>query len=296
MTTTTLQHAAMTLPRRSSLRRLSRRLARPANTFAVLVLVLFVAAALLADLVAPYGSNQPTTAYFAAPSAAFPFGTDNLGRDVFSRVIYGARASLLVGALAVGIGTLSGAVLGITTGYFGGVADFLGQRLVDILMSLPGILLALVIAAGLGASLVNVALAIGIAILPNSARVARGSTLSVLGMPFVEAARATGAGHGRILLRHVLPNVMAPLLVIASVQLGFAIISEASLSYLGLGIPLGTPSWGNMLSGSSLLFMQRAPWMGIAPGIALTLVILAVNLLGDFLRDLLDPRLRRGRE
>lgn len=296
MTTTTLQHAAVSLPRRSAFRRLSRRLARPANAFAVLVLLAFVAAALLAEAVAPYGSNQPTTTYFAAPSAAFPFGTDNLGRDVFSRVIYGARASLLVGALAVGIGTFSGAVLGITTGYFGGAADFLGQRLVDILMSLPGILLALVIAAGLGASLVNVALAIGIAILPNSARVARGSTLSVLGMPFVEAARATGAGHGRILLRHVLPNVTAPLLVIASVQLGFAIISEASLSYLGLGIPLGTPSWGNMLSGSALLFMQRAPWMGIAPGIALTLVILAVNLLGDFLRDLLDPRLRQGRE
>jgi peptide/nickel transport system permease protein len=292
MTFATAQSSPIVVGHASSLRRLGRRLTRPTNAFAVVVLLLFVAVTVLAKEIAPYGSNQPTTAYFASPSFAFPFGTDNLGRDVLSRVIYGARASLLVGLLAVGIGTVSGAAVGTITGYFGGIADLAGQRVIDILLSLPGILLALVIAAGLGASLQNVALAIGIAILPTTARVVRGSTLSVRSQPFVESARASGARHSRILLRHILPNVMAPLLVIASVQLGFAIIAEASLSYLGLGIPLGTPSWGNMLSGSALLYVERAPWMGVAPGVALTLVVLATNLIGDFLRDLLDPRLR----
>ena len=292
MTAATAPEPVVLLSSPSPLRRRARLLVRPINLFSITVLLLFVIGAVFSDVIAPFGSNEPTTAYFASPNASYPFGTDNLGRDMLSRVIHGARASLLVGVLAVAIGTLSGAALGVLTGYFAGAVDFVGQRLVDIMQSLPGILLALVIAAGLGASLFNVALAIGLAILPNSARVARGSTLSVTAMPYVEAARATGAHHVRIVLRHILPNVTAPLLVIASVQLGFAIIAEASLSYLGLGIPLGTPSWGNMLSGSSLLFMQRAPWMGIAPGVALTLVILSTNLLGDFLRDLLDPRLR----
>jgi peptide/nickel transport system permease protein len=286
------QTLLISVARQSPLRKLGHILLRPTNAFAVGVLLLFVIAALFSGAIAPYGSNQATSAYFASPNSSYPLGTDNLGRDVLSRVIYGARASLLVGVLAVGIGTLSGAALGIVTGYFGGVVDAVGQRTVDILMSLPGILLALVIAAGLGASVFNVSLAIGVAILPVSARVARGSAFTVRASAFVEAALASGAGHQRVLLRHILPNILAPLLVIASVQLGFAIISEASLSYLGLGIPLGTPSWGNMLSGSSLLYMQRAPWMGIAPGIALTVVILAANLLGDFLRDLFDPRLR----
>ncbi len=273
-------------------RKVNLSLTKPTAIFSIVILVLFVAIAASSDVIAPYGKNEPTARYFASPSAEFPFGTDNLGRDMLSRTIHGARVSLQVGALAVLMGTLSGAVFGIFTGYFGGAADVVGQRLIDILMSLPGILLALVIASGLGASLFNVSLAIAIAILPGSARVMRGSTLSVRSRPFVEAARATGAGNFRIIARHILPNVMAPLFVIASVQLGFAIISEASLSFLGLGIPLGTPSWGNMLSGSALLYMHRAPWMGIAPGVALTLVIMATNLLGDTLRDVLDPRMR----
>lgn len=265
---------------------------QPTAMFSIAILVFFLLAATIGGMIAPYGANEPTGAYFSAPTIDFPLGTDNLGRDVLSRTIYGARVSLQVGLLSLAIGTLSGAVVGVITGYFGGPADVVGQRLVDILMALPGILLALVIAAGMGASLLNVSLAIGIAILPVSARVARGSTLSVRARPFVEAARACGAGDTRIMLRHIAPNVMAPLLVIASIQLGFAIIAEASLSFLGLGIPLGTPSWGNMLSGSALLYIQRAPWMGIAPGVALTLVIMATNLLGDTLRDVLDPRMR----
>ncbi len=265
---------------------------QPTAVFSIGILVVFVFAAMLGGIIAPYGANEATGSYFSAPNIHFPLGTDNLGRDILSRTIYGARVSLQVGLLSLAIGTLSGAIVGVVTGYFGGLADVIGQRVVDILMALPGILLALVIAAGMGASLTNVSFAIGIAILPVSARVARGSTLSVRARPFVEAARACGAGDVRIMTRHIIPNVMAPLLVIASIQLGFAIIAEASLSFLGLGIPLGTPSWGNMLSGSALLYMQRAPWMGIAPGVALTLVIMAANLLGDTLRDVLDPRMR----
>jgi len=292
MSEQTVTAALSLLPESPRSRRLNASLRKPTAIFSVAILALFLAVAMLSDVIAPYGKNEPTAYYFASPSVQFPFGTDNLGRDMLSRTIHGARVSLQVGVLAILMGTLSGAVIGIWTGYFGSIADVVGQRLVDILMSLPGLLLALVIAAGLGASLFNVSLAIGIAILPSSARIMRGSTMSVRSCPFVEAARATGADNSRIIVRHILPNVMAPLLVIASVQLGFAIISEASLSFLGLGIPLGTPSWGNMLSGSALLYMQRAPWMGIAPGVALTLVIMATNLLGDTLRDVLDPRMR----
>jgi peptide/nickel transport system permease protein len=268
-----------------------RLLQQPIGAVSATVLLLLVVIALCAPLIAPYGDNQPTTVYFGSPSSAHLFGTDNLGRDMLSRVIFGARVSMEVGLLAVLIGTGAGSLLGLLTGFFGGWIDAAGQRLVDILMSLPGILLALVIAAGLGASLFHAALAIAMAIVPVAARVARASTLSVRAMPYVDAARALGAGSGRLVLQHVLPNAAAPILVIASVQLGFAILAEAALSFLGLGVPLGVPSWGSMLSGSALLYMQRAPWMGIFPGLALTLTVMAVNLFGDTLRDVLDPRL-----
>ncbi len=280
------------VPARRRFGALRRLLRRPTAAFAVVILSIFLLLAAFPEPFAPYGENEPTQAYFQSPNFKHLLGTDNLGRDVFSRVVYGARASFLVGVMAVLMGTLSGSLLGISTGYFGGRIDYFGQRIVDILMSLPGILMALVIAAGLGASLRNVALAIAVAILPTSARIVRGSTLAVVSMPFIEASRATGAGHLRVMFRHVLPNVAAPMLVIASVQLGFAIIAEASLSFLGLGVPLGTSTWGTMLSGSSLLYVQRAPWMGIAPGIVLMLVIMATNLFGDALRDTWDPRMR----
>jgi len=269
-----------------------RLLQSPVGAAATLVLVLAVLIAVFAQLLAPYGQNQATTVYFGSPSGGHPFGTDNLGRDMLSRVLYGARVSMQVGVLAVLMGTGGGALIGLISGFFGGWVDALTQRLIDILMSLPGILLALVIAAGLGASLFHAALAIALAIVPVAARVVRGSTLAVRHMPYIEAARAAGAGSLRLLLQHALPNVTAPILVIASVQLGFAILAEAALSFLGLGVPLGIASWGSMLSGSALLFMQRAPWMGIFPGLALTLVVMAINLFGDTLRDVLDPRLR----
>jgi peptide/nickel transport system permease protein len=273
-------------------RALGKFLRLPTTAFAVLVLLTFSLLALVPSLFAPFGENESTQSYFASPNAEHWFGTDQLGRDVLSRVIYGARESFTVGALAVVMGTMSGALLGIVSGYFRGPVDYLAQRIVDVLMSLPGILMALVIATGLGASLFNVSLAIAVAILPTSARVIRGATLSVSSMPYIEASRAIGAGNVRIIARHILPNVAPPIIVIASIQLGFAIIAEASLSYLGLGVPLGTSTWGSMLSGSSLLYVQKAPWVGLAPGIALTLVIVATNLLGDALRDAGDPRMR----
>lgn len=267
---------------------------QPTTGFSVIILALFIVMAIGASAIAPYGSNSPTGARLASPGLAYPFGTDNLNRDVLSRTIYGARASFEVGLLSVLLGTLLGAVVGIISGYFGGWLDVAAQRVVDILMALPGILLALVVSASLGFGLLNISIAIGLAILPVSARVVRASTLAIRGTPYIEAARAVGAGHVRIVRRHILPNVIPSILVIASVQLGFAIIAEASLSYLGLGLPLSQPSWGRMVSGQSLLFMRRAPWMGLAPGLALVLVVMAANLLGDALRDSLDPRMRGG--
>ncbi|HWO93468.1 MAG TPA: ABC transporter permease [Dehalococcoidia bacterium] len=265
---------------------------KPLGLFGLIVLVVVVAVALTAPLVAPYGRDESVNLFFQSPTWAHPFGTDHLGRDVFSRVIYGASVSLQVGVAAVALGTLVGTAAGVVSGYFGRWVDISLQRVIDVLMALPGILLALTIAAALGASQRNVTIAIAIALLPASARVARGSTLSVKERQYVEAAHALGAGHVRIMLRHVLPNIMAPLIVIVSVQLGVAIIAEASLSYLGLGVPINVPTWGNMLSGAALSYMTKAPWMAIFPGVALTLVVLGINALGDALRDLLDPRMR----
>ena len=275
-------------------RRLTRvhALRQPTVLVAAAILLTATVCALVPSLISPYPQDAPKGIPLSSPSWSHLFGTDQLGRDVFSRTVHGARNSLLVGILAVSLGTSVGAVLGVVSGYLRGVVDFVVQRIVDSLLTLPGFLLALVIAASLGTSIFNIAIAIAIAITPISARVARGSTLSVSSMPYVEAARATGATQLRIIGRHIVPNVTAPLIVIASIQLGFAIIAEASLSFLGIGIPLGSPSWGNMLSGSSQLYLRQAPWMALAPGLALALVVMATNLLGDALRDSLDPRLR----
>jgi peptide/nickel transport system permease protein len=260
-----------------------------------LIIIVLLTVGLFAPWIAPYGPNESTNQFYQSPRAAYPFGTDHLGRDLLSRVIAGARISLQVSILAVLLGTGGGALIGLVSGYFGGWVDMVCQRVVDILLALPGILLALTIAAALGASLQNVILAIGISIIPGAARIVRSAVLSAKENQYVEAAVVIGADATRIMRGHILPNVMAPIIVIASIQLGSAILSEASLSYLGLGVPLNVPSWGSMLSGSALRYMIRAPWMAIFPGLALTLVVLGVNLFGDALRDILDPRLRRSR-
>lgn len=260
-----------------------------------LILLLLLMVGVFAPVLAPYGPNESTNQFYRGPDLTYPFGTDHLGRDIMSRVIAGARISLQVGLLAVLIGTGVGAVVGIVSGYFGGWIDNALQRVVDVMLALPGVLLALTIAAALGASLRNVIFAIGIGIVPIAARIVRSAVLSTRENQYVEAAVVVGAASSRVMWAHILPNVLAPIIVVASIQLGGAILTEASLSYLGLGVPLNVPSWGSMLSGSALRYMVKAPWMAIFPGLALTLVVLGINLFGDALRDVLDPRLRRSR-
>ena len=283
--------------RRSTLARmllLARR--KPLGAVSLVVIAIVVLTAVFAPLIAPY---SPTDTHprdkLLGPSGTYWLGTDDLGRDVFSRIVHGARTSLWAGVLATIFGTLLGSLIGMLSGYAGGWTDMVIQRIMDSLQVLPLIVLLLVVVSAIGPSLLNIIWALSIAILPAAGRIVRGAALSTKTETYVEAARVVGAWPVRILLRHILPNVMAPIIVIASVTIGGAILAEASLSYLGLGVPLNVPSWGSMLSGSALRYMVRAPWMAIFPGLALTLVVLGINLFGDALRDILDPRLRRAR-
>ena len=226
------------------------------------------------------------------PGAQFYLGTDNLGRDVFSRIVYGARISVTVGFAAVTLSLLLATIVGITSGYFGGKFDVLVQRVVDAWMAFPNLLFVLFIMAVLGPGLLNVILALGVVNAANRSRVIRSATLAAKENQFVEAARAVGAGHLRIILLYILPNVMAPIIIIATNALGGVILAESTLSFLGFGVPPPYPSWGEMLSGSGRSYMYRAPWMAIWPGVAISLGVFGFNMLGDALRDLLDPRLR----
>ena len=229
------------------------------------------------------------------PSLRHPLGTDNLGRDVFSRVAYGARLSLAVGLLAVALGASVGAGVGLVSGYYGGgVLDAALQRLMDALLAFPTLILALTIVAIRGPSAESVILALGLAQAPWVARVVRAQALAVAVAPYVEAARAVGCTPARVLLFHVLPQCVAAFLVVATAALGAAIVAEASLSFLGVGVQAPTPSWGSMLAGPARDYFKTAPWMALAPGVALSATVFGVNLLGDALRDLLDPRLRGG--
>jgi peptide/nickel transport system permease protein len=252
-------------------------------------------AALLADLLAPY---DPVTTSFVdllrPPSPDHLLGTDQFGRDLLSRLIYGSRTALLVGFSSAFVGASSGALLGVVSAYFGGKVDLVIQRLMDVVLSFPLIILALGVVAVLGTGTLNVIIAITIPTIPRVARVVRSSALAIRQMPYVEAARAVGAAHGRIIARHILPNVLAPYLIMLTAFLGQAILLEASLSFLGLGVAEPTPAWGLMLRGAGLQFAERAPWLALAPGVAISLAVFAFNLLGDSLRDSLDPRLRLG--
>jgi peptide/nickel transport system permease protein len=258
---------------------------------------LIVLAIVLMAIFAPWiTSFDPTTtnarASLARPGGAHLLGADFMGRDMWSRIVYGARISLAVGIGSTSLGCLIGVSIGLMSGYFGGWLDLLVQRLMDMLQSLPLLVMALVMAAALGPSIENVIIAISIPLVPTVARVIRSNTLMLREMPYVEAARAVGMNEVAIALRHVLPNTLAPLIVMATAQLGSAILVEAALSFLGLGIPEPYPSWGRMLSESAAEYVRTAPWLVIYPGLAISLAVFGTNLLGDALRDIFDPRLR----
>ncbi len=254
-----------------------------------------IAAAVFAPALAPFDPvEQAFTNQLLAPSRAHLFGTDEFGRDIFSRVIYGARIALVVGVVADGIAALLGVILGVISGYFGRRADAVIMRTVDVLLAFPYLLLAMIVVAILGPSLTNAMIAIGIVYTPQFARVVRGAVLQVKEEYFVEAARAVGAGSVRLLARHVLPNILSPIIVMATLTVGFMIVETAGLSFLGLGASPPTPEWGSMLA-TGRSFMLTAPWIATFPGLAILVTVVGFNLIGDGLRDLLDPRLRGAR-
>ena len=259
---------------------------------AVVILLMMLAAA-LAGVIAPHDPYETSfLQQLKPPSGEHWLGTDAFGRDVLSRLIYGARTALKIGFGAAVTGASVGALLGVISAYFGGTIDLLLERLMDILISFPLLILALAVVTALGNTDTNVIVAITLPIIPRVARVIRASALSIRQMPYVEAARCLGASGRRIVLRHMLPNVMAPYLILVTAFLGQAMLSEAALSFLGLGVAEPTPAWGLMLRGASVQFVERAPWLAIAPGLAISLAVFAFNLVGDSLRDALDPRLR----
>jgi peptide/nickel transport system permease protein len=268
---------------------------KPLGAASFVVIVVLVLMAVFAGAIAPYGPYELSLDTLASPGAYHLMGTDEIGRDMFSRVLYGARVSLYVGLIAVTLGTLGGSLLGMISGYFGGWVDSVLQRLVDIVMAFPGLVLALVVISVLGTGTTKSMVAIAVVLIPGAARVVRGVVLSLKERPFVEAARALGGTHLHILRRHVMVNTVAPVIILISITLGNAILIEASLSFLGLGTPLPKPSWGAMLAGTGRRYMEQAPWLALFPGLAISLTVLAFNLLGDAVRDLLDPRLRGTR-
>ena len=266
---------------------------RPLGAIAAVIILTMIIVAIFAPLLAPFDPYKINSANLLKPPSLHNWmGTDEYGRDILSRIIWGSRVSLLVGVLAVGVGTTTGAILGLISGYFGGKIDYVIQRFMDVLMAFPGLILALAMVAALGPSIFNVILALSVTIMPGPSRVIRSSAISLRGTAFVDAAHNLGYSNMRILFRHILPNCAAPYIIIATSALGSAILSEAGLSFLGLGTPPPAPSWGAMLSGSAQKFMTEAPWLAVFPGLAITLVVFGFSFLGDALRDLLDPRLR----
>jgi peptide/nickel transport system permease protein len=266
---------------------------KPLGAIGAAIVVAMLLMTVFAERIAPYGYDETIRgARMKPPGLAYSLGTDNLGRDMWSRIVYGARVSVTVGFATILIGTLVATAVGVSSGYFGGAYDMVVQRVVDAWMSFPFLIIILSVMAVLGPGLLNVILSLSIIIAANSSRVIRGATLATAQNVYVEAARAMGATHARILLRHILPNVAATIIILATIGLGGVILAESALSFLGFGVPPPYPSWGAMLSGSGRTFMFRAPWMAVWPGVAISLAVFGFNMLGDALRDVLDPRLR----
>ena len=266
---------------------------KPLGAAGGVVTVLIVLTAVFANQLQTYDPIATEAAQtLAPPGGEHWLGTDHLGRDIYSRIVHGARVSLIVGVASTLLGSVLGGIIGLLSGYAGGKTDLITQRVMDILQGLPLLVLALVVSAALGPSIQNVILAISVPIIPRAARVIRSSVLSIREMQYVEAARALGLKHARIAFRHILPNTVGPFIVLCTAQLGSAILVEAALSFLGLGVPEPYPSWGRMLSVSAAEYAQKAPHLVIFPGLAISLAVFGSNLLGDALRDTLDPRLR----
>ena len=266
---------------------------QPLGAAGGLVVILMIFAALFADQIDMYDPEiNDFGAMLVGPSLDHLFGTDEFGRDIYSRIVHGARTAMLVGFTAAILGSTIGLLIGVTSAYFGGWVDIIVQRVVDILIAFPSIILALAIVIILGRGVGPVIIAITIPLIPNCARVVRSSALAIREIPYVDAARAMGFGHARIVLRHISPNIMAPYLIMLTTFLGQAILAEASLSYLGLGVQEPTPAWGLMLKSGAEEYAESAPWAVIFPGVAISLAVFGFNLLGDAMRDVLDPKLR----
>ena len=269
---------------------------KPVGALAGLVFVLFVFCGIFADQLAPYGFNQISPIErLKPPSAKHLFGTDNLGRDLFSRCLYGARISAIIGLSAAALATIISVIIGMLTGYLGGRFDMIGQRFVDAYMSFPELVILIAVVSAIGPGMFQIigvlSLVLGIA----GSRIIRSAVVSVRENMYVHAAQSIGASTGRILWRHILPNIMPPIIVLFTTRVGAVILAESGLSFLGLGVPPPTPTWGGLLSGSGRTFMFQGPWLALAPGLCLTVVMYATNVFGDALRDLLDPRMRGSR-
>jgi peptide/nickel transport system permease protein len=290
-------HTAARRPRSRALRllvavwRFARR--KPLGALGGGIVVAMLLMATFAEQIAPYGYDQTIHgARMKPPSTTHWLGTDNLSRDMWSRIVYGARVSITVGFLTMSLALLLAAAIGVSSAYFGGAWDLLVQRVVDAWLSFPYLIIILSVMAVLGPGLGNVVVSLAVLIAATNSRVIRGATLAVMQHAYVEAARAMGCGHARIIVRHLLPNVTATIIILATIGLGAVILAESALSFLGFGVPPTQPSWGGMLSGSGRTYMLRAPWMAVWPGAAISLAVFGFNMLGDALRDVLDPRLR----
>lgn len=266
---------------------------RPLGTFGAVLILVMLFAALFAEIVAPYGPQEGDfTGLPTPPSGDHLLGTDSFGRDVLSRLIFGSQTALLVGFTSSLVGSTVGLVLGVVGAYFGGKVDEIIQRLMDVLISFPLIVIAIAVVAALGPGTSNVIIAVTLPVIPRVARVVRSSALAIVNMPYIEAARSVGVRAPRIMFRHIVPNVFASFIIMVTAFLGQGILLEASLSFLGLGVVEPEPAWGLMLRGQGMTFLEQAPWLAIAPGVAISLSVFGFNLFGDSLRDALDPRLR----
>lgn len=265
------------------------------GAFGLLITVLLLLTGIFADFLAPYGMNETNVGDpLSPPSREFVFGTDNVGRDVFSRVIHGARVSVIVGLSGAILSTLGSLIIGVTSGYLGGRFDLLVQRGVDIWISLPGLVVLMIVIAVFGGGMAQLIIVLSLFFAVPGSRIVRGAVIAVKGNAYISASKVIGASSLRIILRHILPNILPTAIVLFTIRVPAIILSEAGLSFLGFGLPPPTPSWGGMLSGSGRAYMFQAPWMALWPGLALAVVVYGINMFGDALRDLVDPRMRGG--